>query len=77
MTDYQTKQRRKNMVVGLFVIVALCVFVWMLFRFRELPLAVSKLKSFNVLVYFPEAPGIQSDTPVQYCGYQIGRVMKV
>ena len=65
------------MTVGLFVIVALCVFVWMLLRFRELPLVVSKLKSFNVLVYFPEAPGIQSDTPVNYCGYQIGRVMKV
>ena len=65
------------MVVGVFVIFALCVFVWMLLRFRELPLAVSKFKSFNVLVYFPEALGIQSDTPVNYCGYQIGRVMKV
>jgi phospholipid/cholesterol/gamma-HCH transport system substrate-binding protein len=77
MTDYQTKQKRRNMIVGVFVIFSLCVFVWMLFRFRELPLVVSKLKSFNVLVYFPEAPGVQPDTPVQYCGYQIGRVMKV
>ena len=77
MTDYQTKQRRKNMVVGIFVIAALCIFVWMLLRFRELPLVVSKIKSFNVLVYFPEAQGIQSDTPVNYCGYQIGRVTKV
>ena len=77
MTDYQTKQRRRNMTVGLFVVFAMCVFVWMLLRFRELPLVVSKLKSFNVLVYFPEAPGVQADTPVQYCGYQIGRVMKV
>jgi ABC-type transporter Mla subunit MlaD len=49
----------------------------MLFRFRELPLAVTKFKSFDILVFFPEAPGVQSDTPVQYCGYQIGRVMKV
>ena len=77
MTDYQTKQRRRNMVVGIFVVFALGVFLWMLFRFRELPLFVSKLQSFNVLVHFPEAPGVQPDTPVQYCGYQIGRVMKV
>jgi len=65
------------MIVGVFVLVAMCVFVWMLLRFRDLPLVVSKLKSFNVLVYFPEAPGIQKDTPVQYCGYQIGSVAKV
>jgi ABC-type transporter Mla subunit MlaD len=77
MTDYQTKQRRRNMVVGIFVVFALGVFLWMLFRFRELPLFVSKLQSFNVLVHFPEAPGVQPDTPVQYCGYQIGRVVKV
>ena len=77
MTDYQTKQRRRNMVVGIFVVFALGVFLWMLFRFRELPLFVSKLQSFNVLVHFPEAPGVQPDTPVRYCGYQIGRVMKV
>ncbi len=77
MTDYQTKQQRRNMGVGVFVLVAMCVFVWMLLRFRDFPLIMSKLKSFNVLVYFPETPGVQSDTPVQYCGYQIGRVMDV
>jgi len=65
------------MIVGLFVILAMVVFLWMLFRFRELPLLVSKVKSFSVLVYFPEAPGVQKDTPVKYCGYQIGRVMKL
>ncbi|HOK96200.1 MAG TPA: MlaD family protein [Anaerohalosphaeraceae bacterium] len=77
MTDYQTRQRQKNMVVGVFVLIALIAFLWMLFRFRDLPLAVSKIKSFVVLVYFPEAPGVQKDTPVNYCGYQIGRVMNV
>jgi len=77
MTDYQTKQRRQNMIVGVFVLIAMCVFVWMLFQFRELPLVMRKLKSFSVLVYFPEAPGIQKDTAVRYCGYQIGGVAKV
>lgn len=77
MTDYQTKQRHRNMIVGIFVVFGICVFIWMLFRFRELPLAVTRIKSFDILVFFPEAPGVQPDTPVHYCGYQIGRVMKV
>ena len=77
MTDYQTKQRRRNMIVGVFVLIAMCVFAWMLFQFRDLPLVMSKFKSFSVLVYFPETPGVQKDTEVRYCGYQIGRVAKV
>ena len=77
MTDYKTKQRQRNMIVGSFVMIALVAFLYMLVRFRDLPLAVSKIKSFEILVYFPEAPGVQKDTSVQYCGYQIGRVMKV
>lgn len=77
MTDYQTKQKRRNTIVGLFVICALIAFVGFLWRFRELPLFVSRLKSYQVSVYFPEAPGVQKDTPVKYCGYQIGRVLEV
>lgn len=77
MVDYQTKQRQRNMIVGIFVILALMAFLWMLWRFRDLPLAAGKLRSFEVLVYFPEVPGVQKDTPVQYCGYQVGRVLNV
>jgi phospholipid/cholesterol/gamma-HCH transport system substrate-binding protein len=77
MTDYQSKQRRRNMVVGLFMVVAFAAFMWMLLRFRDLPLAAGKLRSFEILVYFPEVPGVQKDTPVQYCGYQVGRVLNV
>lgn len=77
MTDYQSRQRRRNMVVGVFVVVAFAAFMWMLLRFRDLPLAAGKLKSFEILVNFPEVPGVQKDTPVQYCGYQIGRVLNV
>lgn len=76
MTDYQTKQKHRNIVVGLFVMFAFIVFAGFLWRFRDLPLLVSKVKSFEILVYFPEVPGVQKDTPIQYCGYQIGRVLK-
>ena len=77
MTDFQTQQRRRNMVVGGFVLLALLAFVWMLVKFRNLPLFASRLQSFTVLVRFADAPGVQKDTPVQYCGYQIGRVIDV
>jgi len=77
MTDFQTKQRRRNLIVGGFVIIAFFAFAYMLIKFRDLPQFVSKFNSFEVLIYFPEAPGVQKDTPVQFCGYQIGRVRKV
>jgi phospholipid/cholesterol/gamma-HCH transport system substrate-binding protein len=77
MTDFHTLQRRRNLVVGVFVLLAFVAFVWMLFKFRNLPLFATQFKSFVVFVEFPDAPGIQRDTPVQYCGYQIGRVMFV
>ncbi len=77
MTDYQTQQRRRNMVVGAFVLLAFAAFIWMLVMFRNLPLYATQFRSFIVRVDFSEAPGIQKDTPVQYCGYQIGRVVAV
>lgn len=77
MADYQAKQRQRNLIVGGFVIVAMFAFVYLLMKFRDLPLFVSKFQSFEILVNFPEVPGIQKDTPVNYCGVQIGRVRHV
>jgi ABC-type transporter Mla subunit MlaD len=77
MSDYNTSQRRLNMIVGSFVIVGFAAFLWMIFIFGELPIAVTELRSFRVVVSFPEAPGIQQNTPIYYCGYQVGRVVSV
>ncbi len=77
MSDYETTQRRRNMVVGFFVIIGVCALVWLIFKFGDLPTFVTKLDSFQVFVQFPSASGVQRDTPVQFCGYQIGRVTKV
>lgn len=77
MTDYNTLQKRRNMIVGGFVIIAFCAFIWLIFIFGELPVAVSQFRSFKVLVNFPNVPGVQENTPVRYCGYQIGRVIDV
>jgi ABC-type transporter Mla subunit MlaD len=75
--NYETVQRKKNIVVGIFVALGLCALIWLIFKFGDLPVAVTKLRSFQVFVQFPSAPGVQRDTPVRLCGYQIGRVTKV
>lgn len=77
MSDYETTQRRRNVVVGLFVILGLCALVWLIFKFGDMPGFVTKLDSFEVFVQFPTATGVQRDTPVRFCGYQIGRVTSV
>jgi phospholipid/cholesterol/gamma-HCH transport system substrate-binding protein len=77
VSDYETIQRRRNVVVGFFVILGLCALVWLIFKFGDLPGIVTKLDSFEVYVQFPTATGVQRDTPVRFCGYQIGRVTSV
>ena len=77
MSDYETTQRRRNIIVGVFVIIGICALVWLIFKFGDLPSVVTKMGSFEVFVQFPTAPGVQTDTPVRFCGYQIGRVTKV
>jgi phospholipid/cholesterol/gamma-HCH transport system substrate-binding protein len=77
VSDYETTQRRRNVIVGIFVVAALVALGVMIYKFGDLPTAVSTLGSFQVKVQFPTATGIQKDTPVRFCGYQIGRVTSV
>ena len=77
MTDYNTAEKKRNTVVGGFVIIGFAAFMWMVSFFGELPVAISQLRSFNVIANFPSAPGIQQNTAIMYCGYQVGRVVSV
>jgi phospholipid/cholesterol/gamma-HCH transport system substrate-binding protein len=77
VSDYETLQRRRNVIVGIFVVAGMASLGWLVFKFGDLPGLVGKMGSFNVLVQFPRAPGVQTDTPVRFCGYQIGRVTEV
>jgi phospholipid/cholesterol/gamma-HCH transport system substrate-binding protein len=77
VSDYETTQKRRNIIVGFFVIIGLCALIWLIFKFGDLPMFVTKLDSFEIYVQFPTASGVQRDTPVQFCGYQIGRVTEV
>ena len=77
MSDYETAQKKRNMIVGVFVIVAICAIIWLIFMFNDFPTVISELRSFQVYVQFPSAPGVVKDTPVRFCGYPIGSVTKV
>ena len=77
MSDYEAAQRRRDVVVGIFVILGLAALGWMILRFGDLPTTITRMKSFQVHVQFPTAPGVMKDTPVRFCGYQIGRVTTV
>lgn len=77
MSDYETIQRKRNITVGIFVLTGIGALIWLIFKFGDLPVFVSSWKSFEVRVQFPTAPGVQDNTPVRFCGYQIGRVVHI
>mgnify|MGYP000077960274 CR=1 FL=1 len=77
MSDYETTQKRRNIIVGFFVIIALISLVWLLFKFGELPTVVRKVGSYDVLVRLPMATGIERNTSVRFCGYQVGSVTRI
>ncbi|MBN2269764.1 MAG: MCE family protein [Sedimentisphaerales bacterium] len=77
MSDYETIQRRRNVIVGIFVVAGMCALGWLVFKFGDMPGLVSQMGSYEVFVRFPKAPGVQRDTPVRFCGYQIGSVTAI
>jgi len=77
VSDYEAVQKRRDVIVGIFVIVGLGALGWMILKFGDMPAAVTRMRSFQVFVQFPTAPGVQKDTPVRFCGYQIGSVTEV
>jgi phospholipid/cholesterol/gamma-HCH transport system substrate-binding protein len=75
--DYDSTQARRNTLVGIFVIAALVALAYLIFKFNDMPGTVRELTSFKIYAKFPSAQGVQKDTPVQFCGYQIGRVTEI
>ena len=77
MTDYQAIQKKRNIVVGGFVIIASLALLWMIMMFGELPVMATEYKSFKIKVQFPSSYGIMEKTPVYYLGYPVGKVINV
>jgi len=77
VSDYETAQKRRNLIVGAFVFAGVCSLGWLIFQFGDLPVLAGKWKSYQVKVQFPTATGVQKNTPVRFCGYQVGKVTEV
>jgi hypothetical protein len=77
VSGYERIERLQNIAVGIFVIIGVFALGWLIFKFNDLPTTVSKINSYEVVVQFASAPGTQKDTPVRFCGYQIGRVTDI
>ncbi len=77
MADYETIQKRRNITVGIFVILATCALMWLIHKFDDMPIRLGALRAYRVFVQFPSASGVQDKTPVKFCGVQIGRVVEV
>jgi len=77
VSDYETTQRTRNIIVGIFVVVAMFAFVGLIYKFGDLPTVVGKFRSFQVFVQFPTAPDVWKNTEVRFCGYEIGSVTEV
>ena len=77
MSDYETVQKRRNLIVGAFVFVGVCALAWLIFQFGDLPVIAGKWRSYQVKAQFPTATGVQKNTPVRFCGYQVGKVTEV
>ena len=77
MLGYERIEKIQNITVGIFLIFGLIALGWLIFKFNDFPTAMSKLNSYEVGVQFASSPGAQKDTPVRFCGYQVGRVTSV
>ena len=77
MSDYETVQKRRNLIVGAFVFVGVCALGWLIFQFGDLPVIAGKWRSYQIKAQFPTATGVQKNTPVRFCGYQVGKVTEV
>ena len=77
MLGYERIEKIQNVTVGIFVIIGLLALGWLIFKFNDLPTAMSRINSYEVSVQFATAPGVNKDTPVRFCGYQVGRVTDV
>jgi len=71
------KETRRNIMVGLFVILGLAVLGWLVIKFGDLPTLVHRVDAHHITIYFPEAPGVQENTNVLFCGYPVGHVTSV
>ncbi|MCP4709894.1 MAG: MCE family protein [Planctomycetes bacterium] len=70
-------ETKRNLLVALFVLMAITCLGWMVFQFGDLPMLVHRMDAHEISIFFDEAPGIKQNTEVQFLGYPVGRVVSV
>ena len=68
---------RRNVVVGVVVLLALGVLAWMCLQFANQGFAALFQKGTDVVLYAPRADGVSEGSAVQYLGINVGQVRQL
>jgi len=68
---------KKNLMVGITVLVALILLGWMLLRFSDAPFRLFAKAQMPINLEAPSAEGVSEGTNIYYLGVSVGRVTKI
>ncbi|HEV8606286.1 MAG TPA: MlaD family protein [Tepidisphaeraceae bacterium] len=68
---------KKNLLVGVTVMVALILLGWMLLRFSDAPFRIFAKAQMPIGLEAPSAEGVSEGTSIYYLGVSVGRVVKI
>jgi ABC-type transporter Mla subunit MlaD len=68
---------KKNLMVGITVLVALILLGWMLLRFSDAPFRLFAKAQMPIKLQAPSAEGVSEGTSIYYLGVSVGRVTKI
>ena len=71
------EHKSRDLIVGMFVLIGMCCFGWMVFRFGDLPGFVSKMDANQISIQFEKVPGIQVNSSVYFRGFSVGKVVEI
>src|SRR5882762_5359884 len=68
---------KKNLMVGITVLIALILLGWMLLRFSDAPFRLFAKAQMPIRLEAPSAEGVSEGTNIYYLGVSVGRVTKI
>lgn len=68
---------KKNLMVGITVLIALILLGWMILRFSDAPFRLFAKAQMPINLEAPSAEGVSEGTSIYYLGVSVGRVTKI
>jgi ABC-type transporter Mla subunit MlaD len=68
---------KKNLMVGVTVLVALILLGWMILKFSDAPFRLFAKEQMPIKLQAPSAEGVSEGTAIYYLGVSVGRVIKI